>query len=80
MSYTETAQIRHWKENILGVRRVRTIWERQNYRCGLRSQLFDDDDEEIFILIVRRVDGGGVKIDNLIMHLNCHRLLHRGEL
>ena len=79
--YFEQRQIRHWKENILGVRKLRTIWERQNYRCAVCGQLFDDDDERDIHHIVRRVDGGGDEIDNLIMlHLNCHRLLHRGEL
>ena len=29
--YFEQRQIRHWKENILGVRKLRTIWERQTF-------------------------------------------------
>ncbi|WP_432807056.1 HNH endonuclease [Providencia huaxiensis] len=60
------------------------IWERQGHRCPICHQLFRDNDDWDIHHVIRRVDGGGDGIDNLMMlHPNCHRAIHhhgKGEL
>ncbi|OTA18126.1 group II intron reverse transcriptase/maturase [Xenorhabdus beddingii] len=75
--YFEQRQIKHWKENKLYLGKLRTIWERQRYRCSICGQMFNNDEDWDIHHIIRRTDGGGDEIDNLVMlHPNCHRLLH----
>ncbi|WP_137651089.1 group II intron reverse transcriptase/maturase [Escherichia albertii] len=79
--YFEQRQIKRWKEGKMQRGKLRLIWERQGYRCPICHQLFRDNDDWGIHHIVRRVDGGGDEIDNLMMlHPNCHRLIHNHEV
>lgn len=75
--YFEQRQIKRWKEGKIQRGKLRLIWERQGYRCPICHQLFRDNDDWDIHHIIRRVDGGGDESDNLMMlHPNCHRLVH----
>jgi RNA-directed DNA polymerase len=77
--YLEQRQIKRWKEGKMQRGKLRMIWERQGYRCPICHQLFRDNDDWDIHHVVRRVDGGGDEIDNLMMlHPNCHRVIHHG--
>lgn len=78
--YFEKRLINRWKENHRHRRKIYSIWEKQRYRCPICKQMFKDDDDWDIHHIIRRTDGGGDNIDNLMMlHLNCHRQLHNGK-
>ncbi len=79
--YFEQRQIKRWKEGKMQRGKLRLIWERQGYRCPICHQLFRDNDDWDIHHIIRRVDGGGDEIDNLMMlHPNCHRLIHNHKV
>ncbi|EPR5630121.1 group II intron reverse transcriptase/maturase [Citrobacter freundii] len=75
--YFEQRQIKLWKENKLQQGKLRLIWERQNYRCPICGQMFKDDEDWDIHHIIRKTQGGGDEIENLMMlHPNCHRQIH----
>lgn len=75
--YFEQRQVKRWKEGKMQRGKLRLIWERQGHRCPICHQIFRDNDDWDVHHIIRRVDGGGDEIDNLMMlHPNCHRLIH----
>ncbi|HCD2099767.1 TPA: group II intron reverse transcriptase/maturase [Klebsiella pneumoniae] len=75
--YFEQRQVKRWKEGKMQRGKLRLIWERQGHRCPICHQMFRDNDDWDIHHIIRRVDGGGDEIDNLMMlHPNCHRLVH----
>ena len=75
--YFEQRQVKRSKEGRLQHGKLRLIWERQGHRCPICHQIFRDNDDWDVHHIIRRVDGGGDEIENLIMlHPNCHRLMH----
>ena len=76
--YFEQRQVKRWKEGKMQRGKLRLIWERQGHRCPICHQIFRDNDDWDVHHIIRRVDGGGDEIDNLMMlHPNCHRLVHQ---
>lgn len=77
--YFEKRLTNHWKETRLQRGQVRTLWERQNHRCALCHQLFQEEDEWDVHHIIHRRDEGSDEPSNLMMlHPNCHRQLHHG--
>ncbi|AKL13987.1 group II intron reverse transcriptase/maturase [Citrobacter freundii] len=79
--YFEQRQVKRWKEGKMQRGKLRLIWERQGHRCPICHQIFRDNDDWDVHHIIRRVDGGGDEIDNLMMlHPNCHRLIHNHEV
>ncbi|MBT0719932.1 group II intron reverse transcriptase/maturase [Rosenbergiella collisarenosi] len=75
--YFEQRLIKRWKEGKMQRGKLRFIWERQGHRCSVCRQLFKDKDDWDIHHVIRRVDGGGDEVDNLMMlHPNCHRLIH----
>ena len=75
--YFEQRLIKSWKEKKLHRSKLRMIWTRQKHRCLICKQLFKDHNDWDIHHVVRRTDGGGDEIDNLVMlHVNCHRQLH----
>lgn len=75
--YFEQRLIKSWKEKQLHRGKLRMIWMRQKHRCLICKQLFKDHNDWDIHHVVRRTDGGGDEIDNLVMlHVNCHRQLH----
>jgi len=75
--YFEQRQIKRWKEGKMQRGKLRLIGERQSYRCPICHQIFKDSDDWDIHHVVRRVDGGGDEIDNLLMlHPGCHRQIH----
>ena len=75
--YFEQRLIKSWKEKKLHRGKLRMIWTRQKHRCLICKQLFKDHNDWDIHHVVRRTDGGGDEIDNLVMlHVNCHRQLH----
>lgn len=78
--YFEQRLVKRWKENKFVLDKVRRIWERQNHRCLVCNQLFKDKDDWDLHHVIRKTDGGGDNIGNLVMlHINCHMQLHHGK-
>jgi RNA-directed DNA polymerase len=53
------------------------LWKRQDGVCPGCGQLITDSDKWHVHHVVRRIDGGSGKLDNLeMLHPNCHRQVH----
>lgn len=78
--YFEKRLISHWKENRLQRGKWRRLWERQNHRCTVCHQPFQEQDEWDIHHLIQRKEGGSDGSSNLVMlHPNCHRQLHHGR-
>lgn len=59
---------------------LQTVWKRQNGICPICHQTFDENDKWHKHHIVRRVDGGSDKAENIqLLHPNCHRQHHHAS-
>lgn len=78
--YFERRLINHWKERKRQHGKLRTIGERQRYRCTVCHQLFREEDEWDIHHIIPRREGGSDEPSNLmLLRPNCHRQLHHGR-
>lgn len=78
--YFERLRMQRLKKSIAGNLKLWKIAERQDFKCPVCNQQFYSEDEWDIHHIVKRVDGGTDKPINLMMlHINCHRLLHCNE-
>ena len=78
--YFESLMVKRWKQTIAGNDRLIKLAKRQLCKCAVCHQTFKQGDVWDVHHTVRRVDGGSDKLGNLlIVHQNCHRLLHSKE-
>jgi len=75
--YFERLRMQRLKKSLSGNMKLWKIAEKQDFKCGVCSQAFNSNDEWDIHHLIRRVDGGSDNSSNLMMlHINCHRLLH----
>ena len=79
--YFEQRLERAWKESFKGRDKLLTLWLRQRKRCVMCNNLITKETGWNIHHIVERVKGGSDKLSNLVLlHPNCHRQLHHGNL
>ncbi|NLS14008.1 group II intron reverse transcriptase/maturase [Vibrio sp. SM6] len=75
--YFERLRMQRLKKSLSGNMKLWKIAEKQDFKCGVCNQEFGSNDEWDIHHIIRRVDGGSDNNSNLMMlHINCHKMLH----
>ena len=75
--YFETRYTRKWFSSKWGKTKLRRLWRKQNGLCPICQQRFLGETSIHVHHIVRRCEGGGDGLYNLVMlHPNCHRQIH----
>jgi RNA-directed DNA polymerase len=66
-----------YKDSLEGKRRVLTLWRKQKYLCPLCHQKITPETGWNIHHVIERHRGGSDRLDNLVLlHPNCHRMLH----
>lgn len=79
--YFEKRQKENMLNNVLKMNKLKHIWLSQNGRCIICQNLITKETEWDIHHIVKKVEGGGDNISNLVMlHPNCHRQVHNQNL
>jgi len=75
--YFEERVTRKWWSSKWGLSKLRRIWRQQNGFCPMCRQGFKGETSIHVHHILRRCEGGGDALTNLVMlHPNCHRQIH----
>ncbi len=76
-SYFEQRLERVWRDSMKGKGKILRLWLRQDKRCPCCKQFITQDTGWNIHHVVERCKGGSDKLDNLVLlHPNCHRMLH----
>lgn len=78
--YFEKRLERTWRESMQGQRKVLILWLRQQKCCPVCRFKITKETEWHIHHIVERVNGGSDDLSNLVLlHPNCHRLIHHDK-
>ncbi|WEM42113.1 group II intron reverse transcriptase/maturase [Photobacterium sp. DA100] len=79
--YFEKRKVQRLKRSLVGSMKLWRLVERQDFKCAVCHQQFNSKEEWDVHHIIRRVDGGSDRNENLmVLHVNCHRQLHSALL
>ena len=80
-SYFEQRLERTWKDSMRGKRKLLMLWIRQDKRCPCCKQLITQETGWNIHHLIERHKGGADSLDNLVLlHPNCHRQVHFGDM